>query len=69
MPLWLASGAYSFDLTTSVVNSHWDHYVEGMLEFEVVYSNPGGQSWDFKQSFGFGALALVTQSKPVFQPA
>ena len=67
VPLWLASGTYSFDLTTSVVNSNWDHYVEGLLKFDVVYSNPGGHSWDFKHSLGFGALALVAQSEPVFE--
>jgi lipopolysaccharide transport system ATP-binding protein len=67
-PMWLASGNYSFDITTSVVNSRWDHYVEGMLEFEVVYSNPGGQAWDFKQSLGFGALAMPAQVEPKFEP-
>ena len=35
-PSWLASGTYTFDVTTSVVNSNWDHYVEDLLEFEVV---------------------------------
>jgi lipopolysaccharide transport system ATP-binding protein len=67
-PLWLASGDYSFDLTTSMVNTNWDHYAEGMLEFSVVYSNPTGQSWDFRQGMGFGALALVAQFAPVFEP-
>jgi lipopolysaccharide transport system ATP-binding protein len=59
-PLWLASGTYSFDITTALVNSRWDHYVEHALEFEVVYCNPGGLAWDFKQSYGWGRLALVS---------
>lgn len=65
-PLWLASGTYSFDIATSIVNSCWDHYVEGLVEFDVNYSNPGGQSWDFKSNYGFGAIALTAQS-PTFQ--
>ena len=40
-PGWLASGAYTFDVTTSVVNSNWDHYVDDAASFEVVSSNPG----------------------------
>ena len=66
-PLWLASGTYTLDLTTSVVNSNWDHYVGDMLEFDVVYSNPGGQSWDFKHSFGYGAFALKSRTEPKFE--
>jgi lipopolysaccharide transport system ATP-binding protein len=65
-PIWLASGAYSLNLTTSVVNSNWDHYVEGALKFSVDYSNPGGQSWDFKQASGYGAFGLVCQGSPQF---
>jgi len=66
-PLWLASGTYSFDLTTSVVNAHWDHYVQRLLEFDVVYSNPTGQAWDFKHGMGYGALALAAQIEPKFE--
>lgn len=66
-PLWLASGDYSFDLTTSMVNTNWDHYVERILEFDVIYSNPTGQSWDFRQDMGFGPVALVAESAPVFE--
>lgn len=64
---WLASGAYTIDVTTSVVNSNWDHYVEDAARFEVVYSNPGGQSWDFKHSLGFGVFALTTPAPPQFE--
>jgi len=67
-PLWLASGTYSVDLTTSVVNTNWDHYVEDVLEFDVVSSNPCGRSWDFKHSMGYGAVAMPCVSPPEFLP-
>jgi len=60
-PLWLASGNYTLDVTTSVVNSSWDHYVENATEFEVRSSNPTGSSWDFKQSYGYGQIALLNR--------
>ncbi|HET7535119.1 MAG TPA: ABC transporter ATP-binding protein [Candidatus Didemnitutus sp.] len=60
-PLWLASGTYYFDVATSVVNHNWDLHWESAIEFDVPFSSPTGRTWDFKQSFGFGALAnLVT---------
>ena len=65
-PLWLASGRYTFDVTTSVINSTWDHYVEDALEFEVVYSNPLGYSFDFKQASGYGSLAHLCVTTPTF---
>ncbi len=58
-PLPLASGSYSLDVTTSVANSNWDHFVEAATQFEVPFSNPLGHVWDFKQAYGFGAFALV----------
>jgi len=66
-PLWLASGSYSFDLTTSLVNSNWDHYVEDALDFDVHASNPGQQSWDFKHSLGYGAFAMPCLRPPEFR--
>jgi lipopolysaccharide transport system ATP-binding protein len=65
-PLWLASGRYSFDVTTSEINSKWDHYVESAVEFEVAYSNPLGLTLDFKQSIGYGSLALLSSPPPRF---
>ncbi len=59
-PLWLASGNYSFDITTAVVNSNWDHYVEAAVDFEVIACNPLERPWDLKQSNGFGHLALIS---------
>lgn len=63
-PLWLASGRFTFDVTTSVVNSNWDHYVEDAVAFDVVASNPRGRPWDHKQSLGYGALALPCVTPP-----
>ena len=65
-PLWLASGTYTVDVTTSVVNSSWDHYVESAVEFEVPFANPNGLSWDFKQSYGYGPLALLSDGEVSF---
>jgi lipopolysaccharide transport system ATP-binding protein len=66
--LWLASGAYTFDLATSIVNVDWDHYVEDVVDFDVIGSNPGGEAWDFKQSMGYGAFALPCARAPEFVP-
>jgi len=63
-PGWLASGTYSIDVTTSIVNSSWDHYVDEAAAIEVVASNPGGHSWDFRHDFGYGAFALPCRSRP-----
>jgi lipopolysaccharide transport system ATP-binding protein len=65
-PMWLASGKYSLDLTTSVTNSTWDHYVEDAIGFDVLYSNPLGYSFDFKQNYGYGTLAHLSVSAPTF---
>jgi lipopolysaccharide transport system ATP-binding protein len=65
-PLWLATGNYAFDVATSIANSHWDHLVESAVEFEVQLSNALGYTWDFKQSYGYGALALLCQSTTEF---
>jgi lipopolysaccharide transport system ATP-binding protein len=66
-PLWLASGRYSFELTTSEVNSKWDHFVKSAIEFDVVYSNPLGLTLDFKQTYGFGSLALLSSPPATFE--
>ena len=63
---WLASGTYGFDVTTSIVNTDWDHYVEDAVNFDVISSNPGGQAWDFKQNMGYGAFAMPCLSPPQF---
>jgi len=68
-PLWLASGRYRVDLATAAPNVYWDHVVEDALEFQVVASNPGGLSYDFKQSLNFGAIALPLVSLPRWMPA
>jgi len=68
-PLWLASGGYSFDLATAVINSNWDHYVENAIEFETASCNPKGFSWDFKQRYGYGQIALICTTASRCEPA
>jgi lipopolysaccharide transport system ATP-binding protein len=63
-PLWLASGNYGFDVATSIVNSDWDHVVESAVQFNVQFVS--GYAWDFKQSYGYGSLAMLCQSTPDF---
>jgi lipopolysaccharide transport system ATP-binding protein len=65
-PMWLATGRYSVDVMTSVVNTNFDHRVESAFEFDVPFANPRGLPWDFKQSYGYGAQALMCVKDPVF---
>ncbi len=65
-PLPLASGSYWLDVATSVVNSDWDHLVESALTFDVAFSNPSNLAWDFRQSFGYGSIAITGPEKPRF---
>jgi lipopolysaccharide transport system ATP-binding protein len=64
----LASGSYSLDVRTSIVNVDWDHNVEEALEFEVPFSNPMGREFDFKQQYGYGVVALLTSAPIQFEP-
>jgi lipopolysaccharide transport system ATP-binding protein len=66
-PLHLAAGHYSLDVTTAIVNQNWDHYVHDALSFDVQFSNPGGLSWNFSQSFGHGVVALPFESEVSFE--
>jgi lipopolysaccharide transport system ATP-binding protein len=65
-PLWLASGSYRFDVSTSLINIEWDHSVESAVDFHVQFSNPLGLPSDFKQSDGHGTLALLSEPEPQF---
>jgi lipopolysaccharide transport system ATP-binding protein len=66
-PLLLAAGPYAFDVATSEPSAnHWDHWVEAAVEFEVQFSNPLGYPWDFRQSYGFGALSLLCRPTAEF---
>jgi lipopolysaccharide transport system ATP-binding protein len=67
-PMWLASGNYTLEAATSVINVSWDHHVESALEFNVPFSNPLGSKLDFKQSYAFGSLALLASRQPQFDP-
>jgi lipopolysaccharide transport system ATP-binding protein len=64
-PLWLASGSYGFDVSTSLVNIDCDHSIELAVEFYVQFSNPRFPS-DFKQSDGYGSMALLCDAAPEF---
>jgi lipopolysaccharide transport system ATP-binding protein len=66
-PLHLAAGQYALDVATSIVNHSWDHYVEDAILFEVMFSNPAGLSWNFQQSYGYGAVALPFSKPPVIE--
>ena len=68
-PGWLASGTYSLDVTTSIVNSSWDHYVDDAAAIDVVASNPGRGTWDFRHDYGYGAFALPCLQRPEITPA
>jgi lipopolysaccharide transport system ATP-binding protein len=65
-PLWLASGSYGLDVSTSLVGIEWDHSVESAVDFHVQFSNPLGFPFDFKQSDGYGTLALLSEPDPQF---
>lgn len=65
-PLWLASGTYGFDVTTAIVHVGWDHLIESAIEFDVQFSNPLGFALDFKQSYGYGSMALLCDPAPEF---
>jgi lipopolysaccharide transport system ATP-binding protein len=67
-PMWLASGNYALEVATSVINVSWDHRVESAFAFNVPFSNPLGSKLDFKQSYAFGPLALLSSRQPQFDP-
>ena len=66
-PMWIASGPYTLDVTTTVGNTNFDHYVDDAVAFEVLYSNRGNQPWDFSHTHGYGAFALALLDTPNFE--
>ena len=66
-PLHLAAGRYTLDVTTSIVNHSWDHYVQDAIFFEVLFCNPSGLPWNFDQSYGYGQFALPLTCEPIFE--
>ena len=68
-PMWLAAGTYYLDIATSIPYVCWDHYVANAIEFECLYQNPRGLSFDFRQDQGFGPCALVIKEPIVFNSA
>jgi lipopolysaccharide transport system ATP-binding protein len=65
-PLPLAAGPYSLDVATSIVNHSWDHYIDNAIQFEVLFYNPSGLSWNFSQTSGFGTIAMPFDHDVVF---
>ena len=61
-PLFLASGDYSFDISTNSLTIVVDHGVANAIPFRVAASSPGGIAYDFKQSLGNGVLAMQLAS-------
>lgn len=57
-PLFLASGDYSFDLTTTSLATVVDHEVRKAVPFHVIASNPSAMAYDFRQGLGKGVIAL-----------
>ena len=64
----LAGGSYSLDVLTSVVNHAFDHHVSDAITFDVHRSNPRGLPWDFQQSYGYGAIALLCEEPIEIRP-
>lgn len=62
--LWLAAGTYFLDVTTSIADVDWDHYLERIAKVDVPFSNPYGRTWDFRHDLGFGSLALRCTGAP-----
>jgi len=68
-PLFLASGEYSFDISTNSLTIIVDHGVANAIPFRVAASSPGGIAYDFKQSLGHGVLAMQLASPLRIEPA
>lgn len=67
-PLFLASGDYSFDISTNSLTIAVDHSVSNAIPFRVAASSPGGIAYDFKQSLGNGVLAMQLASPLRVEP-
>ncbi|MDB5487764.1 MAG: transporter ATP-binding protein [Reyranella sp.] len=67
-PLFLASGDYSFDISTNSLTIVVDHSVSNAIPFRVAASSPGGIAYDFKQSLGNGVLAMQLASPLRIEP-
>lgn len=67
-PLFLASGEYSFDISTNSLTIVVDHAVANAIPFSVSASSPGGIAYDFKQSLGQGIIAMQLASSLRIEP-
>ena len=61
-PLLLASGSYKIDFATAFTRMGYDDYVTHAANFEIPYSNPTGNSWDFRESGGYGLVAMTLEA-------
>jgi len=68
-PLFLASGDYSFDLSTNSLTILVDHKVASAISFHMAASNPSTIAYDFKQSLGNGVIALQLAAPLVIEPS
>jgi lipopolysaccharide transport system ATP-binding protein len=68
-PLFLASGDYSFDLSTNSLTIIVDHRVSNAISFQVTASNPSTIAYDFKQNLGNGVIALQLAAPLVIEPS
>lgn len=67
-PLFLASGEYSFDISTNSLTIVVDHAVGNAIPFSVAASSPGGIAYDFRQNLGQGIIAMQLASALRIEP-
>ena len=67
-PLFLASGEYSFDISTNSLTIVVDHSVANAVPFRVAASSPGGIAYDFNQNLGQGIVAMQLASPLRIEP-
>ena len=67
-PLFLASGEYSFDISTNSLTIVVDHAVANAIPFRVAASSPGGIAYDFNQNLGQGVVAMQLASPLRIEP-
>jgi lipopolysaccharide transport system ATP-binding protein len=64
----LAAGQYSIDVQTAYTNVHPDHTVSGAIHFLVESCSPGTGPFNFRQSLGYGGLAMMPAKPAEFRP-
>lgn len=64
----LASGTYTLDVMTSTRGLQPDHYVRDAASLDIQRTNGDGFEWDFRQSDGYGVIALKSESAIEVRP-